>query len=53
MNLLMAGGTCRLIGRLAHYYVVLTRDAGALRFAIMPLTLLPMGGFAIGISLAL
>jgi len=51
--LVWAGGVCILVGRLAHYHVMLTRDAGAIRFAIMLVTLFPIGGFAVGILLAL
>jgi len=44
---LWLGGGLILFGRLAHYFVVLNSDSGAIRFAMMLFTLVPMAGFAI------
>ena len=44
---LWVGGCLILFGRLAHYLVVQKSDSGAIRFAMMLFTLVPIAGFAL------
>jgi uncharacterized protein len=45
--LLWAGGGLLVFGRLAHYWAVQKIEAGAVRFAVMLFTLIPMAGFSL------
>ncbi|MBT3790511.1 MAG: hypothetical protein HN725_02595 [Alphaproteobacteria bacterium] len=44
---LWAGGGLLVFGRLAHYWAMMKIEAGAVRFALMLCTLIPMAGFSI------
>jgi uncharacterized protein len=45
--LLWAGGGLLVFGRLAHYWAVQKIESGAIRFALMLFTLIPMAGFSL------
>ena len=44
---LWAGGCLLVFGRLAHYWAVQKIESGAIRFAFMLFTLIPMAGFSL------